>query len=247
LESLEAISLLAVIMRVLVTRPEDDARETASRLIALGHEPIIAPMISIRFLDGAPLDLSGVQAFAATSANGVRSLTRRTQGRALPIFSVGRQTAETARASGFTHVVNADGDATALARCIANALKPEQGAVLHATGAEGSGAFAMDLRASGFKVQTEILYETPGVSSLPPAAAAALRARKRLDAALFYSGRTAKEFCDCVRAAGLEKKCEGVVAIAISKAASEPLAGIKFKEIRIAAAPNQDELLACLG
>jgi len=234
-------------VRVLVTRPEDDARETASRLIALGHEPIIAPMISIRFFDGAPLDLSGVQAFAATSANGVRALARRTRGRALPIFSVGRQTAETARASGFTHVVNADGDAVALARCVVNALKPEHGAVLHATGAEAPGAFATDLRASGFKVQTEILYETPAASALPPAAATAFRARKKLDAALFYSARTAQAFCDLIRAAGLEKKCETIVAIAISKAASEPLSLVKFKEIRVAAAPNQDALLACLG
>lgn len=234
-------------MRVLVTRPEDDARETAARLIALGHEPIIAPMIAIRFLDGARLDLSGVQAFAATSANGVRALARRTQGRSLPVFSVGRQTAETARASGFSHVVNADGDAHALARCVANALKSEYGAVLHATGADGTGAFASDLRQSGFKVQTEILYETPAATVLPPAAVEALRARKKLGAALFYSGRTAQVFCDRVREAGLEKKCENVVAIAISVAGSEPLSRIKFKEIRVAPAPNQDALLGCLG
>jgi uroporphyrinogen-III synthase len=234
-------------MRVLVTRPEDDARETASRLAALGHEAIIAPLISIRFLEGAPLDLSGVQAFAATSANGVRALARRTQGRSLPVFSVGRQTAETARASGFSHVVNADGDALALARCIANALKPERGAVLHATGAEAAGAFAKDLRQSGFMVQTEILYETPAVGALPPDAAEALRARKKLGAVLFYSGRTAQVFCDRVRDAGLEKKCEGVIAVAISNAAAEPLSRLNFKEIRVAAAPNQDALLGCLG
>jgi uroporphyrinogen-III synthase len=234
-------------VRVLVTRPEDDARETAARLAALGHEAIIAPMIAIRFLDGASLDLAGVQAIAATSANGVRALARRTQGRALPIFCVGRQTAEAARASGFTHVVNADGDAVALARCIANALKPEQGSILHATGAEAPGAFAKVMTASGFAVRTEILYETPAAAMLPPAARSALRARNKPDALLIYSARTAQVFCTRVLEAGLATSCETLIAVAISKAAAEPLSALKFREIRIASAPNQDALLACLG
>ena len=68
-------------MRVLVTRPEDDARETAVRLKALGHEPILAPLISIRFIDGPDIDLAGVQALIATSSNGVRALARRTSRR----------------------------------------------------------------------------------------------------------------------------------------------------------------------
>ena len=36
-------------MRVLVTRPDDDAEETAAKLIALGHEPIVAPLLEIKF------------------------------------------------------------------------------------------------------------------------------------------------------------------------------------------------------
>jgi uroporphyrinogen-III synthase len=177
----------------------------------------------------------------------MRALARRTQGRALPIFCVGRQTAETARASGFSHVVNADGDAVALARCVANALKPGLGAILHATSAEASGAFATDMKTSGFAVKTEIVYETPAAMSLPPAADTALRSRKKLDAVLFYSARTAQVFCARVQEAELTRKCETLTAIAISKAAAEPLSALKFREIRISAAPNQDALLACLG
>src|SRR5579871_494671 len=109
-------------MRVLVTRPEDDAHETAARLKALGHEPIIAPLISIRFSDGPDIDLARVQAFVATSSNGVRALARRTASRDIALFAVGQQTAKTARREGFRLVHSADGDAIALANLVARSV-----------------------------------------------------------------------------------------------------------------------------
>ena len=65
-------------MRVLVTRPAEDAEETAAELVARGHEPVIAPLVDIRFVEGPPLELDSVQAVLATSRNGVRALSLRT-------------------------------------------------------------------------------------------------------------------------------------------------------------------------
>src|ERR1700689_137219 len=103
-------------MRVLVTRPYDDALETAAKLKALGHHAILAPLLEIRFRDGAEIALDGVQAILATSANGVRALERRTTQRNVPLFAIGRQSAVVARAAGFSDVQSADGDGTALAQ-----------------------------------------------------------------------------------------------------------------------------------
>src|SRR5262249_33099489 len=97
------------LMRVLVTRPIEDARGTAARLIRLGHTPLVSPLLEVHFLEGPKLSFANVQAIVATSANGVRALIRRTTTRDLPIFAVGAQTAEAAREAGFTNVKNADG------------------------------------------------------------------------------------------------------------------------------------------
>jgi uroporphyrinogen-III synthase len=83
-------------MRVLVTRPQPDALETANMLIARGHQPIVAPLVRVNYHDGPEIDLSGVQAILATSANGVRALSRRLARRDLPVFAVGPKTAHTA-------------------------------------------------------------------------------------------------------------------------------------------------------
>jgi uroporphyrinogen-III synthase len=232
-------------MRVLVTRAKDEAEDLALLLAARGHRAIIAPLLEIRFEDGPPLELDGVQAILATSANGVRALVRRTARRDIPVFAVGPQTAEAARAAGFS-VRNADGDALALARAASLWAEPAKGALLHPTGADMEGRLGPALREKGFDVRVFTLYEAVGASELPKEAADAL-SRGDLDAALFYSPRSATLFRDCTMRAGLAGCCNTVTAVAISKAASAALAPLSFKEMRIAAAPNQDALLASLG
>src|SRR6266576_2292959 len=84
-------------MRLLVTRPHDDAVSFAELLRARGHIPIVAPIMDVRPHDGPPIALEGVQALLATSANGVRALTLRTRKRNIALYAVGPQTAEAAK------------------------------------------------------------------------------------------------------------------------------------------------------
>ncbi len=78
-------------MRVLVTRPEEDASALAAALAARGFDALVEPMLSVAPAPGVtpPLDLDGVQALLFTSANGVRALARLTERRDLPAFTVG--------------------------------------------------------------------------------------------------------------------------------------------------------------
>src|ERR1700735_5942203 len=97
-------------MRVLVTRPSGDAQDTAAKLSAYGHEPLLAPLLEIRFRQGPRISLAGVQAMLATSSNGVRALAERVKTHDIAVFAVGPQTTAAARAAGFTAVKNAGGD-----------------------------------------------------------------------------------------------------------------------------------------
>lgn len=233
-------------MRVLVTRPYDDAERTAAELKARGHDAVIAPLLEIRFRDGPQLALDGVQAILATSANGARALARRTPRRDIPVFAVGAQTAEAARHAGFKTVKSADGDAAALAKAAARWASPTGGALFHAAGAQTKGGLAERLRASGFTVLCETLYEAVPVTVLPPIAADALR-QGTLDAALFYSPRSARTFAEAVTRAGLAASCAGLEALCISQATADGLTPLSFRKIRVAARPDQDALLALIA
>jgi uroporphyrinogen-III synthase len=233
-------------MRVLVTRPLDDARETAALLEARGHRALIAPLLSVRYHDGQALHLDRVQALLFTSANGVRAFARRTSLRDFPVFAIGSQTAHAAREAGFADVRNADGNAETLAATVRAAASPGNGDLLHVAGAEAEGRLAAELGAAGFAVRTEVLYDVPAAHEFPDEARAAL-ARGDVDAVLLFSARSAQAFVDCIAKADLAPACRRLVAVCISEAAAKPLSSLAFKDVRIAGRPNQPSVLDCLG
>jgi len=232
-------------MRILITRPKEDAARFAELVRARGHEAVCAAVLSVHFYDGPELTLEGVGAVLATSANGVRAFARRTDNRELPIFTVGPQTADAARRAGFEHIENADGDAATLAEAVPHWIKPEDGVLLHAASAENDGRVKELLAEEGFTVVIEALYDIVPAHKLPEAAREPL-ARGTLDAVVVFSARSAQTLRDCIVRARLGAACERLGAACMSEAAAEGLAPLKFRKITVAAHPNQDALLDCL-
>ena len=118
-------------MHVLITRPGDDGARLADTLRSMGHDPLFEPLLTIRQFDGSPLDLSGVQAILATSANGVRAIASRNTERQIPLYAVGDATARSAKEAGFLDVSSASGDVTALAALVREKLDPAKGPLVH--------------------------------------------------------------------------------------------------------------------
>ena len=104
-------------MRVVVTRPEADARRTATALRAKGHEVLVAPLMKV---ESVAADLSGNWgAVIITSANApiaVADNPARDALRKLPLVAVGQRSAEAAHEAGFTDVTSAGGDVQDLVR-----------------------------------------------------------------------------------------------------------------------------------
>jgi uroporphyrinogen-III synthase len=227
-------------MRILVTRPREDGAEIARLLSARGHESQLAPLLEPVFPEGPELgpELEGVTAILVTSANGIRALARRTVRRDLDIFAVGPQTESEARQAGFTQVRNADGDAKALARAT-QGWAPAGAHLLHVCSGDAPGTLADMLGESGYHVRRCLLYRIVPATSLPPEVKLAL-AQRRLDAAMFFSPRTARIFTDLAQ--GLPTG--HLTALCISRATADALPPHAFAGIRIAARPNQDAMLA---
>lgn len=210
----------------------------------MGHQALLAPLLEPIFDDGPPPDLAGIQAILATSANGIRALIHRSEDRRglfeIPVFAVGPQTTEEARQAGFTDVRNADGDARALAAAVPGWTAPGKGALLHVCGQEAPGTLAQLLADQGFAVRRAVLYRVDAVAALPPAILGALQAGS-VDAALFFSPRSARVFCDL--ASGFSAP---LTAFCISPATAAALAPGAFAKVMVAAKPNQGALLALL-
>jgi len=131
-------------VRVLLTRPESDAQRTAAALRARGYDVIVAPLLHIEILSDAELGDGPWAAILVTSANAVRAIAahrRRAEFCAVPVYAVGRRSAQAMREAGFADVASADGNVSDLANLVAARVKP--GApLLYLAGEERSGDLA---------------------------------------------------------------------------------------------------------
>ena len=233
-------------MRVLITRPRPAAMVLAARLAAKCHEAVIEPLLTIvPDADGrarlAPA-LAGAQAVVFTSTNGVTSFAAATERRDVPAFAVGAGTAAAARDVGFAEVHNALGDVEALAALVAARLKPEGGALVHASGRVVAGDLAGRLTRLAFTVRSVPLYQAIAADALGDDTVAAFRADE-IDAALFFSPRTAATFVRLARAAGIAGHCSTTIGVALSPAVAAELEGLSWQRVVVAELPTEDAVL----
>jgi len=233
-------------MRVLITRPEEDAAPLASALGAHGIETISAPLMEIVYSDGPPLDLTGVQALLATSANGVRAFTRRSSCRDVSVFAVGDATAWAAAEAGFATIESAAGDVAALADLVHRRVDPKDGALLHVAGTAVAGDLGGRLGAVGFDVRRAVLYEVRTAARLPETIRAALETRA-VDGVALYSPRTAKTFVRLVSDAGLAGQCGSLTAFCLSDAVAEAIGGLVWRRVAVAGRPDQAAMIALIS
>ena len=231
-------------MRLLITRPAEDAAPLAAELERRGHQATLEPMLGIRPQPDAPLDLDGAQAILLTSANGARALSDRSVGRDLPVFAVGDATARAAREAGFTQVESADGDVEALADLVIKRLDPADGRLVHVAGSAVAGDLAGRLQAGGFVVERAVLYAAEPVTALSDACRDNLRAGA-YDGVLFFSPRSARAFARLARMAGCEDACRALTGFFLSEAVADA-GDLPWRARHIAAEPTQAALLAVI-
>ncbi|MDB5408723.1 MAG: hemD [Rhodospirillales bacterium] len=230
-------------MQALVTRPIENAGGMTTALAARGVVALVDPLLAIRFIPDASLDLAGVAALLFTSSNGARAFAATNPRRDLKVFTVGDATAAVARDLGFAAVVSAAGDVEDLASLVTATLSPGDGALLHPAGSVVAGDLAGRLGAAGFDLRRTVLYAAEPAPTLAAATIAALRART-LDAAFFFSPRTASRFVTLATDAAVGGATRRVAAFCLSQAVAAALEPLPWAQVVVAATPDQAALLA---
>ncbi|OAP39060.1 uroporphyrinogen III synthase [Sinorhizobium glycinis] len=236
-------------MRVLVTRPHPAAESTALKLEAMGHQPVVLPMMQAQHFAAAvragferPHD-----AIAVTSAEAVRVLAG--LGSALeahlttPLFAVGEATARAAAELGFNDIRVGAGTGEALAETVAGFLGPQTGSLLYFAGLPRADGFEHALRERAIDHVTVEVYRMSPVGH-GPETLAALAQSSPFDAVLLYSRETARLLVALMRESGIDCAGFSVRYLCLSTAVKEALpAGA---ESHVAAAPDEESLLSLL-
>jgi uroporphyrinogen-III synthase len=223
-------------MRVVVTRPQADGERTASVLRAHGHEVLVAPLMKI---ETVAADLSGgwtgvivtsANAPAAIAGNAARDNLIK-----LPLFAVGRRSADAARKAGFADVTSAGGDVRDLVRMLVALGADAKAPLLYLAGEDRAADLVAELTARGIAAEMRIVYRAV-TAPFPPVLIEALKAGE-VDAVLHFSRRSADNYIAGAKQAGIAGPALAVRHLCLSAQVAKPLAGAW----RIAVAPQPEE------
>jgi uroporphyrinogen-III synthase len=224
---------------VWITRAEPGASATAERVRALGLEPIVEPLIGVRPITDAAIDLRGVCALVFTSANAVAAFAERSPEREIRVFAVGDATAAAAKTQRFKSVLSAQGDVKALAAALAARRRELTGVVYYLAAAEPAVDLTAELTEAGLDMRETALYET-APRDLPADFAARLPG---IDAVLVHSGKSARLLGQYVKA----NPAPHLAAFCMSLNAARPIARAGLAAVLCAPVPSEAALLRLLS
>jgi uroporphyrinogen-III synthase len=235
-------------VRLLVTRPEPDGERTAAALRARGHDVVVAPLLRVETI-ACELPDGPFGAIVMTSANAARAVAghpRRHELTTRPAFTVGRHSAEAARAVGFRDVHTADGDQDDLVALVRAQWAVGSQRLLYLAGEDRAGDLPGDLGAGGVPVVAVSIYRAVKVERFPAEVAAAL-VQGALDGVLHFSRRSAEAYLACARGAGVPTDRPRPLHYCLSRQVSEPLAEAGAAGIRVAPRPEETALIGLIG
>lgn len=231
--------------RVLVTRPEPVATETAGKLRGLGYDPVMLPLThTVPTTPSVAIDPRSLALVAVTSANAIRHAQPDLLAmlRNVPAITVGDRTAAAANEAGLADVASAGADASALARAALG--RTEMGdRIAYLCGRVRRPDFELALAVAGREVVAVETYDTVDLDLSDAKALEALAAMP-VDAVLVYSENAAKNLNRLI-AGDARRHFAQATFYCLSERIGTALAA-PMSRIRIAGRPEQEALFDVL-
>ncbi len=233
-------------MRVVLTRPQDDSERSAAAVRARGHEVLIAPLMTVETVKTELRTNWG--AVIITSANAALALADHPAGGELiklPLYAVGRRSAEAARKAGFTNVTASGGDLADLLRTISARRPDAKAPLLYLAGEDRSGDLIGDLAVHGIAAELAVIYRAV-TAPYPPDLIAALK-QGTVDAVLHFSRRSAENYLNGAKKAGIESQSLQPRHFCLSSQVAALLIRAGVGNLEVARRPDEASLIALLG
>jgi uroporphyrinogen-III synthase len=232
-------------MRLVVTRPQADGERTAAALRAQGHDVLLAPLM---WVEALPADLAGDWgAVVITSANAPIALADNPARDALlklPLYAVGRRSADAARAAGFTDVTSAGGDVHDLVQLIAERHADANAPLLYLAGEDRAADLPGELAVHGVAAEMRVVYRAV-TAPYPQALIDALN-EGAVDGVLHFSRRSVENYVAGAHAAGLAGPALKVRHYCLSAQVAAPLVAAGAEHISCARHPSEAGLVELL-
>ncbi len=232
-------------MRIVLTRPQDDSERTAAALRARGHEVLVAPLLRVELVDAKlRSNWGGVLITSANAAAAIATHPARDGLIKLPVFAVGKRSADAARQVGFTDITTAGGDVRDLLRIVSARRADAHAPLLYLAGEDRAGDLIGDLAVRGIAAELAVIYRA-AAAPFSPALIAALDA-KQVDAVLHFSRRSAESYIAGAATGGMPSLALAVRHFCLSEQVAEPLRAAGAPDVAVARRPDEAALLELL-
>ena len=234
-------------MKVLITRAEPAATQTAHKLRKLGHEAILLPLFEVVDL-GSPIPKDEYNGLIFTSRNSAEILQTREwkpDNADIPAFCVGEKTQKSVKALGFANTHVANGGGAALANLIGE-MNLKGSKFLYFSTPDRS--FDMESALNSYDISVDTI-DTYRVNPVAPAHQQIIQAVTKVsDACVFvYSALSGKHLAHILETINLTSMLKDCTLIGISRQAVEPLEHIDWKEVLISSQPDEIQMIALLN
>lgn len=220
---------------VLITRPIEQAYNTAEKVRELGHIPVISPLLEMKFV---PLTLPALppEAFVLlTSQNAAHALA------SVPhdqhILCVGDKTAQAVKEKGFTNVVSVNGTSDDMVSHLLTYVNPQTTPFVYLRGRDIKQDIKTILEHQGFKGEEHIVYKADEILSFTHEARM-LFEQGKISFCLFFSSHTASVFARVIEKEGLTSSLETVHALCMRSETEEELFDLPWKSLSSAPHPS---------
>jgi uroporphyrinogen-III synthase len=227
---------------VLITRPQPLAARTAAAVAALGYVPYLSALLKI---EPIPFKWPGgfFNGMVFTSATVFNLGFNFASASDIPLYLVGRQTEAAAREAGFTVIRHVAPDVTALAAWLNSQTFEAPVSLLYYRGIHQAHDLAA-LLSPTIGLQSVPVYDSH-LQKLPETIIHRLRQRE-IQWIMLYSRRTSAALAAALKEMSDKSWCAGTSLLCLSSAVMAPLADLVWRDVTVAATPDEAAMLAGL-
>lgn len=224
--------------KILITRSGEENGELGEAVLAAGFEPVHEPLLTIDYVkDGWP-DIAVDAPLIFTSSHGVLAYAGHSAERGHPVYTVGRNTADTARTQGFANIQTAAGDFGDLVELLLRLPEKALISALYVRAADVSGDLKKILGEKGINIGEFTAYKAYPVENL------GLNLLKSFDnreiyAVLLFSSRAGQVFAELMEQYGRAVRLKTTKALCISEAVLQSVSVLPFQQGLVARTPDR--------
>lgn len=219
-------------MKILVTRPIDEAIVLAEQLQNLGYEAVICPLLKIRYLSDLDFrKLSRYEAVIISSRNALKAIANADKN--LKLLIVGKGTTNFAKQLGFTNSIYAGDNIVELKESIQDINN-----LLYLSGEDVSD----NLDDLPKKIDRLVVYKAIAVDEASKDFLEFVQG-DALKLVMLFSKRTAEFFVSLIETYKLKECCKNIISLSISEKVTKMVEKLELHSHYVAKKPNLEAML----